>query len=90
MSGVTQEDLEAQEKLALEVRDLLSRARKLAIEDGSPKDALGTAGGPYPQPMLIDQIRYLASMINQADQRPGKDAYERYEDLKGELEKLER
>jgi hypothetical protein len=87
-SGVTQADLEAQEKLALELRDLLTRAKKLAAEEDSPKDALVTAGGPYPQPMLIDQIRYLASMIDQADHRPGRDAYERYEELKKQLEIL--
>ncbi|MEE2877339.1 MAG: hypothetical protein VX822_06130 [Candidatus Neomarinimicrobiota bacterium] len=87
-SGVTEKDLKEQEKLALEVRDLLSRARKLAAEENSPKDALVTGSGPYPQPMLIDQIRYLASMIDQADQRPGKDAYDRFQELTSKLEKL--
>tara|TARA_B100001123_G_scaffold420101_1_gene526094 strand:- start:280 stop:3048 length:2769 start_codon:yes stop_codon:yes gene_type:complete len=87
-SGVTQDDLEQQEKLALEVRDLLSAAKKLAAQEDSPKDALINADGPYPQTMLIDQIRYLASMIDQADHRPGRDAYERYEELKKQLEIL--
>ena len=58
------------------------------IEENSPKDALVTGSGPYPQPMLIDQIRYLASMIDQADQRPGKDAYDRFQELTSKLEKL--
>jgi len=39
-------------------------------------------------PMLIDQLNYLASMLNRADQRPGKDAYDRYEELEGKLYKL--
>jgi len=42
---------------------------------------LVTAKGPYPQPMLIDQTQYLGSMINRADQRPGNDAYIRFEEL---------
>jgi len=34
-----------------------------------------TADDRYPQPMLADQANYLYSMINSADQKPGKDAY---------------
>lgn len=46
---------------------------------------LVTAEGIYMTPMLIDQLRYLRSMLNQADQRPGKDAYDRFEELKNRL-----
>ena len=49
---------------------------------------LFTARGPYPQPMLLDQIDYLASMLDRADQRPGKDAYDRYKALNKQLEAL--
>ena len=42
----------------------------------------------YTQPMLIDQIKYLAYMVDQADQLPGKDAFDRYNELKTELENL--
>ena len=45
-----------------------------------------TAGGSYPQPMLIDQFANVARMLGQADQKPGRDAYERYNDLVRELE----
>lgn len=55
---------------------------------GSPEEKLAelysqlvTAEGPYPQPMLIDQLRYLYSMLDRADQRPGRDAYRRFEEL---------
>jgi photosystem II stability/assembly factor-like uncharacterized protein len=44
-----------------------------------------TASGPYPQPMLIDQLRNVARMIDQADQKPGKDAWDRYQDLAKDL-----
>ena len=88
-SGIRVHDLRAQEKLALEIRDLLDQSKMLAYrvkdaETGTSlkiKSALVTAKGPYPQPMLIDQTQYLGSMINRADQRPGYDAYIRFEEL---------
>lgn len=43
---------------------------------------LNTADGRYMTPMLLDQISYLRSMLDQADQRPGKDALDRYQELK--------
>lgn len=49
------------------------------------QDQLVTPDGIYMTPMLIDQIRYLRMMLSQADQRPGKDAYERYDELKNRL-----
>ena len=49
------------------------------------KYQLETPPGIYMRPMLNAQLNYLASMINRADQKPGKDAYDRYEELKGEL-----
>jgi len=38
--------------------------------------------------MLIDQLQYLASMIDRADQRIGRDAFARYEELRGQLDLL--
>jgi hypothetical protein len=49
---------------------------------------LVTAGGPYPQQMLIDQFANVARMLGQADQKPGRDAHLRYQDLKEELDGL--
>ncbi len=46
---------------------------------------LVTAKGIYPQPMLIDQLQYLFSMLNRADQKPGRDAYVRLDELDNEL-----
>lgn len=40
----------------------------------------------YPQPMLIDQLSYLYGMLDNADQKPGRDAYERYAELRKELD----
>jgi hypothetical protein len=47
---------------------------------------LVTAGGSYPQQMLIDQIANVSRMLGQADQKPGKDAWLRYEDVRRELD----
>jgi photosystem II stability/assembly factor-like uncharacterized protein len=57
-----------------------SASRAAAVEEALV--ALETAEGTYQQPMLIAQIAYLSSMLRQADQRPGRDAYERYELLR--------
>jgi photosystem II stability/assembly factor-like uncharacterized protein len=46
---------------------------------------LVTATGPYPQPMLVDQLSYLSSMLIRADQKPGRDAYVRFDELDKEL-----
>jgi len=40
----------------------------------------------YDMPMLADQLQYLSAMINQADQRLGRDAFERYDELRAELD----
>jgi len=110
-SGVTLADLQAQEQLALAVRDLMSESRMMANDISNRnkeladkklnkklqsekaalefiKTELVTSEGRYQTPMIIDQIRYLSSMIDRADQMHGKDAFERYEELKTRLEAL--
>ena len=52
------------------------------------KYQLETQDGIYMRPMLVAQLSYLSSMLNRADQKPGKDAYARYEELKAELDKI--
>ncbi len=47
---------------------------------------LVTKEGIYETPMLIDQLGYLRSQLDQADQRPGKDLYVRFEELKKEAD----
>lgn len=59
-------------------------ARLKAIESVIAK--IQTAPGAYPQPMLIDQFAAVARMLGQADQKPGRDAYERFNDLVKDLE----
>jgi uncharacterized protein YcbK (DUF882 family) len=49
---------------------------------------LKTSDEIYPQPMLTDQISYLFNMINTADQAPGKEAEDRYEELSNQLRRI--
>jgi hypothetical protein len=51
-------------------------------------DKFKTKDGRYQKPMLLAQISYLSSMINRADQQPGRDAYNRFEELRSKYEIL--
>jgi photosystem II stability/assembly factor-like uncharacterized protein len=90
--GVTQADLEEQTTFLLKVRDAMAEARALAaMVRESHKDLhakLVTAEGPYPQPMLIDQLSNIARMVGQADQKIGKEAQTRLDDLLKELAQI--
>lgn len=95
--GVTLDDLHKQAELQGKVLALLEESRKLEdtlekeikktkdeAKSKMLKDTLNklkTSKGIYMQPKLTDQISYLNGMINRADQLPGKDAYDRYEEL---------
>jgi hypothetical protein len=98
--GITKEDVDAQVTLALKVRDAFSNARLAAAKVEKalaerPSDStllaikqqLITEPPPYPQPMIVDQFEYLYENLQRADQRPGRDAYERYEALNDALQK---
>jgi len=108
-SGISQEDLQAQQTLALKTVSLINKAkRKLAkleneleIQKTDKKakqeyidnlhtqiNALKTKEGRYQLPTLVSQMSYLFSMLKQADQRPGQDAYDRFEDLQNLFHKL--
>jgi photosystem II stability/assembly factor-like uncharacterized protein len=45
--------------------------------------------GIYPQPMLISQLQNVQRMVGQADQKVGKDAIDRFNDLHKELQSLQ-
>ena len=98
---VSSEDIVAQVELGLKARDALSRARlasarlddALTSATGATRTALEelkqelvTAPRRYSQPMLIDQLSYLYANLDRADQRPGVDAFERYQSLKRQLD----
>jgi photosystem II stability/assembly factor-like uncharacterized protein len=46
------------------------------------------SGQAYAQPMLLAQISYLNGIVSRGDNRPHRDAFERYEELRRELDSL--
>ena len=101
LSEITSSIYNDQEKILLEIRDFLSDVRIFENEismmlEKKPKNKnllsisrrLSTSEGTYMQPKLIDQIRYLQSMLSRADQKPGLDALNRLNELKSEFKLL--
>jgi len=98
--GITEADVSAQAEFSLKVRDTLSDTRRVAVkvETGikdkakdeeilvAVKKQLISEPGRYAQPMLLDQLQYLYSNLIRADQKPGQDAYNRYEELNSLLQ----
>jgi len=71
--------LEEDNSQAAEFKEGLDRIRAALVTDNSDS---------YPPPMLLNQLSYLRSMVSSADQRPGSDAYDRFEELRTEVESL--
>jgi hypothetical protein len=99
--GVTPAALDEQLALNLRIVDAMNAAGRAAADlnarlTGQPGDpdlmrlreALVTAPGAYPQPKLIDQLGNLYRMTTGADQQLGKDAFDRFADLKRELDEV--
>ena len=86
LAAVEKERKSLAERLKEEETDQEAKVRDEQLK--AFEAALETAEGRYMKPMLIPQISYLYFMLNQADQRPGRDAYERYEELRAEWEAL--
>jgi hypothetical protein len=61
--------------------DAADRAAKLQ----AVRARLVTAPGPYPQPMLIDQLNSLSQMAGASDRRVGRSALEYFEVLKDQF-----
>ncbi|MEM7108843.1 MAG: hypothetical protein AAF519_11505 [Bacteroidota bacterium] len=110
-TNTTLEDIQKQYEFALELGELLSKARQLEdrlnkelkklkksdVEMIDRKKALEKVLAElrkkditYPQPRLIDQMEYLYSMTNRADQAMGKDAYEQLELLSKAFEEIKK
>ncbi len=108
--GVTQMDLQEQYIVSLTIQQTMAEAQAVdrRVQQGMGR-ATGEAKaafealdrrlntleeGSYQTPMLQAQLSYLYSMLQRADQKPGRDAYVRHDQLKAELadivEELER
>ncbi len=84
--------------LMTDVQGTLSRVRSLLARSDVVEDARSTlnrtlesladAEGPYPMPKLVAQVSYLNRLVNSADQKPGRDAHQRYAQLAAEHAEL--
>ncbi|HWF84526.1 MAG TPA: hypothetical protein VG222_06760 [Vicinamibacterales bacterium] len=93
--NVTTADLVEQAKFALKVRDALTDARALAAKVKAAIDSksgdtarlqdlqsrLVTKSGPYEDQMFIDQLSNVGREVNQADQKVGASAFDRFNEL---------
>lgn len=103
--GITQADLEEQYELSQAILETMEEAQDVneRVQSGLGRAQGDTREGfegldrrlntleeeSYQTPMLIDQLNYLYSMLNRADQRPGRDAFIRHEQLQMELEAIQ-
>lgn len=102
--GVTLVELQEQLTLNLQIRETLNEARQLVSQIGEKlrgasgetagrlqalRAKLLTAPGPYPQPMLLDQLQSLSRMVNGADRKVGRSAVEYFQVLKKQLGTLQ-
>ncbi|MGK7370716.1 MAG: hypothetical protein ACNS64_10925, partial [Candidatus Halalkalibacterium sp. M3_1C_030] len=84
------------QRIAAEIDSARTQLIESKGEDASGVDRLNklhselvtSDKGSYPPPMLIDQLEYMYYMTIRADQRPGGDAYTRYNTLKKELDRI--
>ncbi len=92
--GTTVADLAAQATFGLKVRDALADARALQARVRQARDAkrgdaklqsiferLTTKTGPYEDQMFVDQLSNVNREINDADQKVGASAFERFNQL---------
>jgi hypothetical protein len=101
--GVTQADLEEQFEHNMRMREMVSSVNELVrrVREGKTKvqsdlhgvvtiieGKLVTEPVRYGKPGLQAQITYLASMTANVDQKIGRDAIERYQVLKQQLDEL--
>ena len=73
---------------AVEHIDSLLEASEQEVLGQLRKQLVTVVGDSYPEPMLIDQLRYLSNFTSSGDFRPGKDAYERLTQLQGNLARI--
>ncbi|WP_153231841.1 hypothetical protein [Algoriphagus machipongonensis] len=91
------------EKLIVEIEKKKEALELVLEKENSPKNVdvkkqqlesiyyqLVTPDGTYMKPMLQDQARYLGSMLGRSDQKPGQDAYERFNELKSTFDELKK
>jgi photosystem II stability/assembly factor-like uncharacterized protein len=79
-----QADLRAARQRLEQAGNTAALTRLASIE----RRAANEPGQAYPQQMLIPQISYLSGIVTRSDNRPHRDAFERHDELRRELDAL--
>ena len=61
-------------------------SRALAQIDALEQRVVTRSEQAYPQPMLAAQVSYLNGIVSRGDNRPHRDAYERYDELREQVD----
>jgi len=80
-------DLEKEAK-ALKKKKAKAKVARLEKVNTALKQLQNEKKGAYPQQMMLSQMSYLLNMISRADQLPGEEAKNRYEELVIQFNKL--
>jgi hypothetical protein len=64
------------------------RTAALRQVDALERRLVTQSGQAYAQPMLLAQISYLNGIVSRGDNRPHRDAFERYAELRRELDSM--
>ncbi len=76
------------QKLAQKLDAALKQNSASSTQLQALRARLVTAGGPYPQPMLIDQLNSLSRMAGAADRKVGRSAIQHFAVLKKQLAEI--
>ena len=92
VKSLLDEVLSYQVELEKELEVLKESEKKSDLKKAKPLEntlkLIKTKEGIYEQPMLADQIKYLYNMNNGADQEIGKDAKDRFIELKQQFQQI--
>ena len=86
IQAVSADARETAARISRAARNLSSGGNSAAVASlDALRARLVTAGGAYPEPMLIDQLASIARMASSADQKVGRSAFEYLAELEKEL-----
>jgi hypothetical protein len=67
---------------------LAGNAAAVARLDALEQRVVTRTAQAYPQPMLAAQVSYLNGIVSRGDNRPHRDAYERHDELRAEVDSV--
>jgi photosystem II stability/assembly factor-like uncharacterized protein len=80
-----QDDLRSARQRLQQAGDNAAALRRL---DALEERVVTRSGQAYAQPMLAAQVSYLNGIVSRGDNRPHRDAFDRYEELRREVDRI--